>query len=364
MMVSKPVGCFVPGKIFILDKNKQIMAKYLTLFDTHSSYEEYIDGPDAILPNVSYCKDVEDVHFNPNVPDAIYLWKTSVYYPLELDEEYAMYDGTYDFDGETYYKWKKFEEGDFVDIWILTDRRKFPGIGKNNPYTPVGLILNDEFSDEYIDFKVYSATTEMVTDRRMQMEHHDTSGLDANGHDYVDLGLPSGTLWATMNVGASAITDYGDYYSWGELATKSDYSWNTYRFGSSSPFSKYDTDGKTELELADDVVRNEMGGGWHMPSNENLHELMLYTTNEWTTVGGINGRRFTSTVNGNSIFIPAAGYYYGTSSNDVGTGCYLWSSSLRPSRHYNAIYLDFASGGINVYYFERCLGFCVRGVLY
>ena len=343
------------------------MGKYLTLFDTHSSYEEYIDGPDAILPNVSYCKDEGNVHFNPyvpDVPDAIYLWKTSVYYPLELDEEYAMYDGTYEFEGETYYKWKKFEDGDFVKIWILTDTRKFPGIGKNNPYTPVGLILNDEFNNEYVDYKVYSATTEMVTDRRMQMEHHDTSGLNANGHAYVDLGLPSGTLWATTNIGAEEPEGYGNYYSWGELATKSGYSWDTYRFGSDSPFSKYDTDGKTELELVDDVVRSEMGGDWHMPSNENLYELMLYTTNEWTTVGGIDGRRFTSTVNGNSIFIPAAGYYYGTSSDYVGTECYLWSSSLRPRYHNLALNLYFSSEGIRMLDYGRRHGFSVRGVLY
>ena len=244
----------------------------------------------------------------------------------------------------------------------MTDRRKFPGIGKNNPYTPVGLILNDEFKDEYIDFKIYSATTEMVTDRRMQMEHHDTSGLDANGHDYVDLGLPSGTLWATTNVGAEEPEDYGDYYAWGELATKSDYSWSTYRFGSDSPFSKYDTDGKTELELADDVVRSEMGGDWHMLSNENLHELMLYTTNEWDSER--SGRTFTSTVNGNSIFIPAAGCCNGTSRRYVGTACYLWSSSLYPSNHGGALSLRFRSERILMSRSARCFGFSVRGVLY
>ena len=343
------------------------MGKYLTLFKKHSSYETYINGPDAILPNVSYCEDVKDVHFNPyvpDVPDAIYLWKTSIYYPLELDAEYAMYDGTYEFEGETYYKWQKFEDGNFVNIWILTDRRKFPGIGKNNPYTPVGLILNDEFNDEYIDFKVYSATTEMVTDRGMQMEHHDTSGLDANGHEYVDLGLPSGLKWATMNVGATKPEEYGEYFAWGETEPKADYSWEKYRFGSSSPFSKYDTDGKTVLELTDDVVRSEMGGDWHMPSNENLHELMLYTTNEWTTVGGINGRRFTSTVNGNSIFIPAAGCYDGTSSSSVGTNCSLWSTSLSQSNHDGAVDLYFHSGGINLGDNDRYVGFSVRGVLY
>ena len=188
------------------------------------------------------------------------------------------------------------------------------------------------------------------------------SGPDANGHEYVDLGLPSGKLWATMNIGASFPEDYGNYYAWGELSGKSDYSWNTYRFGSALPFSKYDTDGLTTLELVDDVARAEWGGDWRMPTQADLQELIDNTDS--IVVDPNSGTRMFRGFNGNSIIIPAAGYCFGTSMDYVGTLCYLWGSSLTPSNHNNAINLNFHSGGISMNNNERCNGFSVRGVLY
>ena len=183
----------------------------------------------------------------------------------------------------------------------------------------------------------------------------------ANGHEFVDLGLPSGKLWATMNIGASTPEDYGNYYAWGELTGKSDYSWSTYKFGSASPFTKYDQDGLTTLELVDDVARTEWGGDWRMPTKADLQELTANTTFVWDNER--SGSTFTSNINGNSIFIPAAGCYVGTSADGVGANCNLWSSSLTPSYHYRAIRLDFDSGHIYVNSRERCGGFSVRGVL-
>ena len=182
-----------------------------------------------------------------------------------------------------------------------------------------------------------------------------------NGHEYVDLGLPSGKLWATMNIGATSPEDYGNYYAWGELSGKSDYSWNTYKFGSASPFTKYDQDGLTTLELVDDVARTEWGGDWRMPTEADFQELTDNTTSVWDSER--SGRTFTSKTNGNSIFIPAAGYYDGTSRSGVGTDCYLWSSSLYPSDHNGAIGLYFYSGGIGMDSDDRCYGCSVRGVL-
>jgi uncharacterized protein (TIGR02145 family) len=183
------------------------------------------------------------------------------------------------------------------------------------------------------------------------------------GHEYVDLGLPSGTLWATMNIGASSPEEYGNYYAWGELSGKSDYSWSTYRFGSASPFTKYDQDGLTTLELVDDVARTEWGGDWRMPTQADLQELIDNTTSVWDSAK--SGRTFTSKTNGNSIFIPAAGRYNGTSSYSVGTYCYLWSSSLTPSNHDNALYLLFSSRDMDIYMDDRdrYYGFSVRGVI-
>ena len=183
----------------------------------------------------------------------------------------------------------------------------------------------------------------------------------ANGHEYVDLGLPSGKLWATMNIGASTPEDYGNYYAWGELTGKSDYSWETYRFGE-SPFSKYDQDGLTTLELVDDVARAEWGGDWRMPTQADLNELTANTTNVWDSEK--SGLTFTSKTNGNSIFIPAAGYCGGSSRYGVGTYCDLWSSSLDPSDHDHAITLYFDSGDIYMNDLcGRCSGHSVRGVL-
>ena len=179
----------------------------------------------------------------------------------------------------------------------------------------------------------------------------------------VDLGLPSGTLWAACNVGASSPEDYGNYYAWGELSGKSDYSWSTYRFGSASPFSKYDTDGKTVLELEDDVAHVVMGGNWHMPTSAQCQELIDNTTSAWTTVNGVNGGTFTSKTNGNSIFIPAAGSYNGSSRGFVGSRCYLWGAGLDSNNHDDTVYLFFNSKGTSMNPNRRCVGVSVRGVI-
>ncbi|MCQ2319676.1 MAG: hypothetical protein MJZ90_12290 [Bacteroidales bacterium] len=102
-------------------------------------------------------------------------------------------------------------------------------------------------------------------------------------HEYVDLGLPSGLLWATCNVGADSPEDYGDYFAWGETETKSDYDWDTYKWcnGSYNTLTKYNTkssygtvDNKTTLELSDDAARANWGGSWRMPTEAEFQELI------------------------------------------------------------------------------------------
>ena len=154
------------------------------------------------------------------------------------------------------------------------------------------------------------------------------STLTANAqHDYVDLGLPSGTLWATTNVGAINPADYGDYFAWGETQPKSDYSWSTYKWckGSENTLTKYCdqrtygyngfTDGLTRLLSEDDAATANWSSEWQMPSKEQFQELINsdYTTREWTAKTGKEGflnygYLITSKLNGNSIFIPAAGH--------------------------------------------------------
>lgn len=169
----------------------------------------------------------------------------------------------------------------------------------------------------------------------------------ANGHEYIDLGLPSGTKWANMNLGAESPEDYGDYYAWGEIEPNkaSAYTSQNYRFYSGNDngiYTKYnDTDNKMTLELADDAANIVMGGDWHMPTSAQCAELLDNTTSSWTTnynETGVAGMIFTSNNNGNSIFFPAAGVVDDEGSQAQGEQFCIWLSS-RGSSSWNAWYV-------------------------
>ena len=198
--------------------------------------------------------------------------------------------------------------------------------------------------------------------------------------EYVDLGLPSGTLWATCNIGATSPEDFGDYFAWGEIEGyndgKTNFSWSTYKWceGSNSTMTKYCTnssygyegftDAKTELDLEDDAAYVNWGPAWRMPSYEQFQELInsSYTTTEWTTQNGVNGRKITSKTNGNSIFLPAAGYRDSSSFYDAGLSGNFWSRALSSGVPYYARLLNFYSSAISAYYNDRCWGLSVRPV--
>ena len=201
--------------------------------------------------------------------------------------------------------------------------------------------------------------------------------MNNNEYDYVDLGLPSGTLWATQNVGASKPSEAGLYFQWGDTQgyTKeqvgkgegqkkfasdwSDYKWNP--SGDGETFTKYKTEGEG-LELEDDAVHANMGGDWHMPSSEQIQELINETTSNWIKLNGINGRLFTSK-NGKSIFIPAAGYAWNDSLLSEGSEADIWSSMLYASSVFYGQYLGFSSSNVGLDYYYRYYGFSVRGVI-
>ncbi|MBQ3324200.1 MAG: hypothetical protein IJG81_05090 [Muribaculaceae bacterium] len=159
-------------------------------------------------------------------------------------------------------------------------------------------------------------------------------------HEYVDLGLPSGTLWATMNVGANNPEDYGDYFAWGETTPKEVYNWSTYKWcnGSSDTMTKYCTnssygyngfvDNKMELDIEDDAATANWGSQWRMPSREQFQELINNCTSEWTTRNGVNGRLFTSKHNGASLFLPADGSREGNELSYAGSAGGYWSRTL------------------------------------
>ena len=201
-----------------------------------------------------------------------------------------------------------------------------------------------------------------------------TSGF-VNGHEWVDLGLPSGTKWATCNVGADSPEDYGDYFAWGETTTKSTYDWSTYKWCRDS----YDTmtkyciddfwgtveDNKIFLDYSDDVAYVKWGSPWKMPTTWDMKELMdaNYTTWTWTTQNGISGYKVTSKVNGNSIFLPAAGYRGTYDLLEAGSDGYYWSSSLDTGNSSYAYHLSFGSDYVGSYNYSRRFGSSVRPVL-
>ncbi len=193
------------------------------------------------------------------------------------------------------------------------------------------------------------------------------------GHEYVDLGLPSGTLWATCNVGAIYPTEYGDYFAWGETQVKENYEWSTYKYcnGSENTLTKYCTrsdlgtvDNKTTLESSDDAATANWGGNWRMPTEAENEELLTECTWTWTIFNGVYGFQITSKKDTRkSIFLPAAGYRKGTMLLNVGVDGYYWPSSvdLIYSAHVHVLY--FESGNNNyASYSLRYNGYSVRPV--
>ncbi len=185
-------------------------------------------------------------------------------------------------------------------------------------------------------------------------------------HEYVDLGLPSGTKWATCNVGATSPEEYGDYYAWGETTTKETYSWDTYKHGDGETFSKYNaTDGLTTLEAADDAAVANWGGSWRMPTDVEWTELRENCDWVWTYYydgTGVAGYVVVSKTNGNSIFLPATGSCDGGALDYAGDYGYYWSSSLSTDYPDYAWSAYFYSGNVSRDYYDRYYGHSVRPV--
>ena len=181
-----------------------------------------------------------------------------------------------------------------------------------------------------LDEVYYSAVNSITT-----MEGEKPNNKVINGHKFIDLGLPSGLLWAETNVGASSYFDDGDYFAWGETETKSSYSWDTYKWKSSgSSLSKYNSeDGKTTLDAEDDVATVQWGEGCRMPSRAEFQEL--YDKCDWSWKSdyegtGVSGYLVTGP-NNNTIFLPASGYRGNDSLINRGSFGFYWSSSLYSS---------------------------------
>lgn len=174
-----------------------------------------------------------------------------------------------------------------------------------------------------------------------------TAVFEAIPAGWVDLGLPSGLLWTECNLGATAPEQYGNYYAWGETTTKSTYNWDSYKYHTyvegTLHLTKYvPSDELTTLQPGDDVATQLLGPEARIPTMTEWLELLAYTTVTNETLNGVAGRRFTSTVNGKSFFVPYTGYKTGSSTSSPGTCTYFWTSTVSPSSVGNAvdIYID------------------------
>lgn len=176
----------------------------------------------------------------------------------------------------------------------------------------------------------------------------------------IDMGLPSGVQWAASNVGAVKPSDLGLYFSWGnveghEIGEGYDFTQDEYDTTTASAIS-------ANLSLDQDAARVNLGTPWRMPSAEEFKELYDNCTCVWATMNGVNGCLFTSNVNGNTLFLPAAGRYSGTSLLNRGSGGFYWSSTYNSAT--SARDLDFGSSYVypqNLY--VRRFGLTVRAVL-
>jgi len=192
-------------------------------------------------------------------------------------------------------------------------------------------------------------------------------------HTYVDLGLPSGLLWATCNLGAETPEEYGDYFAWGETQPKDNFSWTNYQYcmGSFNTLTKYCNnpdigyngfiDDLTTLLPEDDAATANWGDDWRMPTEEEWQELYQNTTVTWTMRNGVRGRLFTAE-NGNSIFMPASGYCNESLPEAAGIIGDYWTSSLDTDYPSGALSFFFNSSNYYISFCNRLYGRNVRAV--
>ena len=254
-----------------------------------------------------------------------------------------------------------------------TDRTKEHGVvyGTENDISRLaatGKKVQASWYDEGTDnrrFSVYLTGLELATTyyfyayvgdkKSSKLQSFTTRTIKDTERMAVDLGLPSGTKWANMNVGATKPEEYGKYFPWGEsvgysLSERYTFSWAKYKWNNGSGYvSKYctdeqfgDVDGQRILELDDDAAYVNWGEDWCMPTREQCKELIANCDKEWITLNGVNGKVYVSKTNDNAIFFPAGDlrkYGYTTS---VGKFGFYWSSTVYEDSQFYAFSLDFA----------------------
>lgn len=308
-------------------------------------------------------------------------------------QEYVkfMYDKEIEYNSKTYYAYGYYESG-FGKNYIMVPSRNFSEI--KYPFSDVYMTFQPENSEEISEpvallakygeiYGLYGYNVE-PENKVIIKRNERTTPTNANGHAYVDLGLTSGTLWATRNIDTGNPWECGKYFAWGETEgyydnEEHDFSWGTYKYGNVTDdgdieLYKYNTsddfgtvDNKFELELSDDAAHVNMGGDWKMPTAAQIEELFNETNHEWVEDyegSGVAGRVFTSKTNCNTMFIPASSGRWDYDISEQGVEAFLWSSTLRTDLPSACVYGYFNSDYFGVEgYDDRSCGFCVRGIL-
>lgn len=221
-----------------------------------------------------------------------------------------------------------------------------------------------------VSFRGFGVPSYVATDVGLRLVLGSDNSSTPEEHEWVDLGLPSGTLWATCNVGATTPEEYGDYFAWGETEPKVCYVWSTYKWcnGTRETLTKYCTnssygtvDSKTELDLEDDAAYVNWGEKWRMPSWDQINELINNCSWVWTSQNGVSGSLVTGP-NGASLFLPAAGFRSNYSLNYAGSRSTYWSRTIYSSRSNLAYDIYFNSEDAGCAHNARDVGQTVRAV--
>ena len=231
-------------------------------------------------------------------------------------------------------------------------------------------VYNKDCSTIIEQFATTKSTTFSTTNATVMPEKH-----VEKTYEYVDLGLPSGILWAKCNIGADTETDAGLYFQWGDtrgytadqVGVDKIFDWAHYKFGTRDNLTKYNsTDGLTTLQLADDAAHANMGEDWRMPTKEEYQELIDNTPSEWVdnyNTTGVSGRLFTGT-NGHTLFLPAVGIAFDNMIFMSYSGSY-WAASLNQEYAFESYYLYIIGGedeDVGKHSINRFIGFPIRGV--
>ena len=344
--------------------------KYITLFEQQTAFDEAKSTLDK--PNMSLVTETGNVYSltaGGGGYDANILMVSASDYQLYSEEGYYY---IYEYKGIEKYKNKDYFKYSITDTYyILAPTRNITKV--TFPFDDYYINLGGEEPaplSAMFFISLYGFTS--VPENKILMKPRTDIGTNANGYSYVDLGLTSGTLWATMNVGATSETDHGSYFQWGETEPHDNgipYDWANYKYnGGTQTLTKYNTefsgyggtvDNKITLDLEDDAARAKMGGDWKMPTLALMEELVSETNNVSATINGVNGWKFTSKIDPSKyIFIPDSGRRQNSSLLGKFSG--IWSSSLHtmyPDTAWNLSNGDAGDSYLRVY------GLPVRGVL-